>query len=104
MLNIAMAEISLKGPCVMTSVGQRVAARMAEHVRMGFECELGSSSASLDHAGEPSRGERRAPFRSEHEWRLRLLLTLEPPEGSQFASGRHQMVAGTFTRTSIIAL
>ncbi len=35
-----MVEIRLKGSCVMTSVGQRVAAGVAEHVRMGLNASL----------------------------------------------------------------
>ena len=39
---------------------------------------------ALDHAGEPGGTERRAALGREYEWRLRLLLALEPPQGAQF--------------------
>jgi hypothetical protein len=68
----------------MSPVGERVAACVPEHMRVGLKSELGLRARPLDHAGKPSRGEGRSPFRCEDEGRLRLLLTLEPPQSAQF--------------------
>jgi hypothetical protein len=37
MLDIAVAEVSLKRPCVVAFIGERVAAGVPEHVRMDLE-------------------------------------------------------------------
>ncbi len=74
----------MQGARVVALVGQRVAAGVPQHVRVRLEAELGLGPCPLDHAGEASGGERRAPLRSEHEGRLGLLLALKPPQRPQF--------------------
>jgi hypothetical protein len=61
---------------------------------VGLEAQLGFGACALDHAGKPSRGERRAPFRGEDKWRLRFLLALEPPQGAQLAPEKIGCVLG----------
>jgi hypothetical protein len=51
---------------------------------MSLKSQIGLLARALDHAREPSRGERRAALRSKNERRLRLLLPLYPPQCSQF--------------------
>jgi hypothetical protein len=55
---------------------------MPEHVWMGFEAKLGPGASPLDHARESGRAKGRTALGREYEWRLRLLLALEPPQGS----------------------
>ena len=57
-----MPEISLKCSGIVSPVGKRVATGVSEHVRMGFKPKLRFETCALDHAGETSRCERRAPF------------------------------------------
>ena len=49
-----MAEIGLQRSGIVPLVGQRVAAGVAEHVRVCLEAELGLAARPLDHAGEAS--------------------------------------------------
>jgi hypothetical protein len=48
--------------------------------------QFGNLASSLDHSGEASSREWRTPLRREHEWRLCLLFTLQPPQGAQFVA------------------
>jgi len=75
-----MPKVSLKRPCIMAPIGERVAIGVSEHVWVRLEAQLRQRSRSLDHAGEPSRRKWRSPLRGEHEWRFGLLLALEPPQ------------------------
>jgi hypothetical protein len=47
-----VAEVRLKRPCIVSSVGQCVAAGVPEHVRVCLEGQLGHLSGSFDHSGE----------------------------------------------------
>ena len=85
-LDIPVAEIGLQGPRVVPLVRQRIAAGMPQHVRVRLEAKLGLSPGPLDHAGEPGGAEGRAALRREYEWRLGLLLALEPPQGAQLVA------------------
>jgi hypothetical protein len=51
-------------------VGKRVAARVAQHVRMNAEIKLRLKAQSGDHLGKARTAEGRTAFRHEHEWRL----------------------------------
>jgi hypothetical protein len=82
MLNVAMAEISLQGSGVMPFVGQCVAAGVPEHMWMSLEPQTCFSASPPNHACEPCGAEGCSSLRREHEWRLRLLLTLKAPQGS----------------------
>ena len=47
-----MSKVRLKRSGVVTLVGQRVAAGMAQHVRVYLEGQLGVPARALDHAGK----------------------------------------------------
>jgi hypothetical protein len=79
-----VAEISLQGSGVVPLIGERIAACMAQHVRMSLETKTRLAPSALDHAGEPCGAEGCSSLRREHEGRLRLLLALKAPEGSYF--------------------
>jgi hypothetical protein len=81
-----MAKVSLKSPCVVASVRERVTTGVSKHVRVGFEAKFCLDARPLHHAGEASRRERCAPLRGEHEGRLRLLLALQPPQRPQLVT------------------
>ena len=81
-----MAEIGLQSAGVVPVIREFVAASMPQHVRMRLEAELGQSPGALDHPRKPCGAEWRAAFGREHEWRPRLLLALEPPQGAQFVA------------------
>jgi hypothetical protein len=83
-LDIPVAEVSLQGSGVVPLVGERVAAGMAQHVRMGLKAKTRLAPSPLDHAGEACGAEWCSTFRSEDERRLRLLLALKAPQGTQF--------------------
>ena len=81
-----MPEVRLQGSGVVSLIGERVTASMAQHVRVGLEAELGLAASALDHAGEAGGAEGSSTLRSEDEGRLRLLLALQAPQGTQFIS------------------
>jgi len=56
-LNIFVAEVGLQRPGIMPSVRQCITARMAQHVRMHTEFELGLLAQSGHHLGEARAGE-----------------------------------------------
>ena len=72
-----------KRPSVVPLVSESVAAGVPQHVRVRLEGQLGLDPCPLDHAGEPGGAEGCPAFRREHEGRLRLLLALKPPQGTQ---------------------
>ena len=57
MLNVAVAKIGLKRPRVVSLVGERIAARVPEHVRVRLESKFRLDPCSLDHACEPGGAE-----------------------------------------------
>src|SRR4051812_12503907 len=67
MLDVAMAEIGLDGARVLTSIGEREAARVPEHVRMHFEFEPGSCRRACNHPGKAGRRERRGSLADKDE-------------------------------------
>jgi hypothetical protein len=83
-LDIPVAEVSLQGSGVVALIGEREAAGVPQHVRVGLEAKTRLSASALDHSSEASGAEGRSSLRSEHEGRLRLLLALKAPQGSQF--------------------
>jgi DNA invertase Pin-like site-specific DNA recombinase len=52
---------------VVALVGEGVTAGMPQHVGMGLELQVGAGRCTLDHSGEPGRGERGAALADEHE-------------------------------------
>ena len=83
-LNIAVAKVGLQSACVVSLVRQCEAAGVAQHVRVRLELEAGRRASSLHKPRKACRGERRAALRREHEWRLGLLLALQPAKGAHF--------------------
>jgi hypothetical protein len=77
-----MPEIGLKRASIVPFVCERLAAGVAEHVRMRLERKLGDPACSLGHAREVSCRERCAALRGEYQRGLRGLIALEPPQGS----------------------
>jgi hypothetical protein len=67
MLDIPVAKVSLQGSGVVPLIGERVAAGMAQHVRMGFEAKTRLSASPFNHAGEACGAEGRPTLRCEHE-------------------------------------
>jgi hypothetical protein len=67
-----MSQPALDRPGVVALVGKRVAAGVAQHVRMGLELQAGTIRGALDHASEACRGERRAALAQEDEGGSRL--------------------------------
>jgi hypothetical protein len=59
MLDVLVPEIRLQRSGIVTTIRQRIAARMSEHVRMRLETKLRLDPRSLDHSGEALGGERR---------------------------------------------
>jgi hypothetical protein len=51
MLDIAVAQVRLQGSGAL--IGERKAASVPQHVRVGLEAELGLDASPLDHAREP---------------------------------------------------
>jgi hypothetical protein len=76
MLNIAVPKVSLQRPRIVSLVSQRVAAGVAQHVRVCLEPKLGHDPRPLDHAGKAGRAERRPALGGEDEGALRLLRAL----------------------------
>jgi hypothetical protein len=62
-----MTEPPLDRPGVVPLVGERVAAGMAKHMRMGLQLEAGADGRALNHPGKASGRERSAA--SAKRWR-----------------------------------
>jgi hypothetical protein len=58
MLNVFVPKVCLQCPGIVTTVRQRIAARMSKHVRMRLEAKLCLSPSSLEHPGEACGGKR----------------------------------------------
>jgi hypothetical protein len=85
--DVLVAEISLDRSRVAAVIGELVAARMAQHVRMRLDAKVRRYSGTFDHPGESRRRERDAAFADEHERRLRA-VSLVSAQGPQFAAGQ----------------
>ena len=59
-LDISVTKISLQRSGVVTTIRQRIAARMSKHVRMRLEAKLRLDPCSLNHPSKAGRGERRS--------------------------------------------
>jgi hypothetical protein len=59
-LDVAVSQIGLQGARVVPLVGEREAAGVPEHVRVGLEGKPRLNTYTLDHAGKAGGGERRA--------------------------------------------
>jgi len=67
-LDVAVTQIGLQRPRIMSPICQRVPASVPQHVRVRLKAKLGLDPCPLHHAGKPGGGERRAPLRGEYEW------------------------------------
>ena len=83
MLDVAMAEISLQSPGIVSLVSERKAAGVPKHVRVSLKAKPGGLASALHHAGKASRGERRAALRREHKGGLRVLLPSQTAQRPQ---------------------
>ena len=72
MLNIPVSEIVLNQPRVRALVGQGKAARVAQHVRMGFDGQACAPAIVADHHPGGLTAERAAPFAEKERVGLRL--------------------------------
>jgi hypothetical protein len=57
-LNVFMPKVRLQRPRIVTTVRQRIAARMSKHVRMRLEAKLRLDPCPFDHPGEAGGGKR----------------------------------------------
>ena len=80
-----MTESSLDRPGVVTLVGERVAAGVPEHVRMGLQFEASADRGGLDHPGKARGRERRTTLADEDEGRRRT-FTLQAPQRPQLVA------------------
>jgi hypothetical protein len=70
-LDVLVASVRLQAARIDSVIGQLVAARMAQHVRMDAEPEAGSLTKPSHRLAEAGSGERGAAFLYEHVWRPR---------------------------------
>jgi hypothetical protein len=69
-LDVAVPEVGLQRPRVVPFVGQRITAGVPEHVGVRLETQLSLGARTLNHPGEASSGERRAPVCTENPIRI----------------------------------
>jgi len=69
-----MPKVSLQGSCISAFVGQHIASRVPEHVRVNLEGHLGFDPGSLDQLGQAGDRERSAALAHEYERRVGLAL------------------------------
>jgi len=60
-----MPKIMRERAGILALVGELVARRMSQHMRMDWERKLGGSAGALDHPQEPRRCDRSASFGDE---------------------------------------
>ena len=84
MLDVPVPEVCLQSSRIVPLAGERGAAGVAKHVRVGLEAQTRLNASTLNHAGEASGTKGRSTLRSEDEGRLGLLFALKAPHGSQF--------------------
>jgi hypothetical protein len=65
-LQISMAQIMRKRPGVLPIIGELIAGRMSQHMRVNLEWKLSRLAGSLDHSQEPRRRNWSAALRHEH--------------------------------------
>jgi hypothetical protein len=105
-LDVAVAEVSLQRPRIVALVGQRKAARVAQHVRMSRKAQLGLDTSALHHASKACRRERRPALAGEHERRLGILLPLQLAQGPHFIaddgmSGRRALLGPPYVQDGV---
>jgi hypothetical protein len=86
-----MAEPRLDCPGVVTLVGQRVAAGVAQHMGMGLEIEACAGGGTLDHPGKASCRERGAPLADEEAMSH---SPLRPAQGPEFVTANGMSARG----------
>ena len=98
-VDVAVPEVVLDGPCIMPLRGEEIPARMPKLMGMNREAKAGFFPGASDDVPDGSRRERRAPLRHEDIGRIRV-VPLELAERAKLrASERMLRVApalGTF--------
>ncbi len=84
-LDVAMAQIMLDRPCVLSVVGEFVAGGVAQHVRVDRKLDAGPPSGPPDDLPHRIGGERRLALADEHVSCIRI-VPLQAAQGSQFRS------------------
>jgi len=51
-LNVSMSQVGLQRASIMAVIGELVAARVAQHMRMRLDAEICRGGSALHHAGE----------------------------------------------------
>ena len=82
-----MTEVSLDGAGIDALVGQLVAARVPEHVRMELHIEARRAAGALDHPLKATGGERCTALADKQERRA-ASLPLQPSQSAQLAAGQ----------------
>jgi hypothetical protein len=90
-----MTEIGLHRASRMLLIGQRVTARMAEHVRMHPKVESSRFIETRDQGPETSGRKWRTTLRRKHERRLRYLLALESAQRPELPAGQRVCGGGS---------
>jgi len=88
-----MTEPPLDGPGVVALVGKRVAAGVAQHVRMRLEFKAGTGGGALDHPGKAGGGERGAALADKDEWGWSA-LPLQPAQGPELVAAQGMGAGG----------
>src|SRR5690242_18590905 len=78
-LVIPVSQVGLQRARIMPFVGQRGAAGVSEHVRVGLKAQPRRLASPPEHTGEACSAKRRAALRCEHKGGPRLLFALQLP-------------------------
>ena len=87
-LDVLVAQIRLQRARVLAGIGEREAAGMAQHVRVGLDLEPGSLASAAHELLEVADGHRRAALADEQERRSALGLAVKPSQGPELAPGQ----------------
>ena len=101
-----MAEVRLQGPGVRPLVGEGVAGRVSEHMRMSLDLKASRLPGPLDHSAEARHAEGRSALAHEHE-RIAVALVLKFAQGPEFSPckrmrGRRAILDPTNVQDSLV--
>jgi hypothetical protein len=76
-----VTQPALNGPGVMSLVGERVAASVAQHVRVGLDLKAGAGRRALDHSAKPAvvNGDSRSLTKTKGDDGLSRLESVQRP-------------------------
>ena len=77
MVDVAVPDVRLQAAGIHALVGERVAGRMSQHMRMNLERQPRPRAGPRDQERKADRTERPTAFRQEDEIRVRRRLPLE---------------------------